>query len=295
MASFASYDLGAVLHPRPTFDALLTDPRRLKFGLLAMVINAVLYTLVYVFLYIGGGAPSTFKPWLAIPADVYYRYDRFILAPSMFGCWILAAGVAQLLSKPFKGRGTFENNLSVFGFAIGIASLASLGHGLTDSFLGAVGLLDLRWYETALNSATIWRTILWILIRAFAGPVPGALPEGCWRFAKASPASRDHRGSAVLPRLPDRLPGLQSIILMRVAVAQGGVVPPKWSVLSRPLRIGRAGVRPASTTSLPRGSEARSLEGPEQTPLCRSSPQSAQPIPTILCAFVSLRLTCTGA
>jgi hypothetical protein len=161
--SFGSYYIGTLRHPRRTFDTLRADPRRLKFGLLAMVINAVLYTLVYVFLYMGGGAPSTFKPWMAIPADVYYRYDRFILAPSMFGCWILSAGLAQLLSKSFKGRGTFEDNLSVFGFAIGIASLASLAHDLTDSFLGAIGLLDLRWYETALNSPTIWRTILWIL------------------------------------------------------------------------------------------------------------------------------------
>lgn len=163
MTSFGSYYLGAVLRPRRTFDALLTDPRRLKFGALAMVINAILYTLVYVFLYIGGSAPSTFKPWLAIPSEVYYRYDRFILAPSMFACWILAAGVAQLLGKLFKGRGSFEDNLSVFGFAIGIASLASLAHDLTDSFLGAIGLLDLRWYEVALNTPTIWRTILWIL------------------------------------------------------------------------------------------------------------------------------------
>jgi hypothetical protein len=163
MDSFKSYYFGTLLHPRRTFDALMADPRRLRFGLLAMAINAVLYTFVYIFLTIGGGAPSTLTPLLSIPKDVYYRYDRFILAPSMFGAWILAGGVAHLLSKLFSGKGSFDDTLSAFGFAIGIPSLFSLLHDLPDSFLGAVGLLDLKWYEVALNSPTIWRAILWTL------------------------------------------------------------------------------------------------------------------------------------
>ena len=160
--SFGSYYLGALLRPRRTFDLLMMDSRRLKFGALAVAISAALYTLVYVFLTIGGGAPSAFKPFLAIPVDVYYSYDRFIVAPSMFACWILAAGVAQLLSHLFSGRGAFEDMLSALGFAIAIALLISMLHDLPESFLGAVGLLDFRWYEAALNSPTIWRVILWI-------------------------------------------------------------------------------------------------------------------------------------
>ena len=64
MNSLGSYYLGSRLRPRRTFDALLADPRRLRFGLLAVAINAVLYPLVYVFLTMRGGAPSTFTPWL---------------------------------------------------------------------------------------------------------------------------------------------------------------------------------------------------------------------------------------
>jgi hypothetical protein len=160
LRSFANYYIGTIIRPRRTFDALLADDRRLRFGVLALAINAVLYTLVYVFLVAGGGAPSSFTPWLAIPLDVYYFYNRFFLAPTMVMCWILAAGVAQLLSHLFKGQGSFEDMLSVFGFSISIACLASLAHDLPDSFLGAIGLLDLRAYEVALNSPTIWRAIL---------------------------------------------------------------------------------------------------------------------------------------
>jgi hypothetical protein len=159
--SFKNYYLGAFLHPRRTFDLLLMDARRLKFGLLAISINAVLYTFVYIFLTIAGGAPSSFEPWLAVPKDVYYYYNQFWLAPSMYGCWILAAGVAHLLSRLVSGKGNFEDTLSVFGFGVTIATFFALLHDLTDTFLGAIGVLDLRWYEVALNSPTIWRTILW--------------------------------------------------------------------------------------------------------------------------------------
>jgi hypothetical protein len=37
----------------------------------------------------------------------------------------------------------------------------SLFHDLPDTFLGAVGIINLGEYEVALNSSTIWRTILW--------------------------------------------------------------------------------------------------------------------------------------
>jgi hypothetical protein len=158
--SFKDYYFGTIFRPRKTFEALMADSRRLKFGLVALLLNAFLYTLVYVFLTIGGGAPSSFTPFLAIPKDVYYFYDQFILLPSMFLCWIAAAGTAQLLSHLVSGKGSFEDTLSVLGFAIFIACLASLLHDLPDSFLGAIGLLDQREYEIALSSPTIWRVIL---------------------------------------------------------------------------------------------------------------------------------------
>src|SRR5690349_20317072 len=141
-ATFKDYFLGTLLHPDKTFDLLMSDTRRLKLGLSAISLNALAYTLVYIFLTMGGGAPSSIAPWLAIPKVVYYFYNRFILAPSMFGCWILAAGVAHLLSRLFSGRGSFEDTLSSFGFGITIATFIALLHDLTDSFLGAIGLLD---------------------------------------------------------------------------------------------------------------------------------------------------------
>ena len=200
MKTFGDYFTGTLLHPRRTFEALLTDERRLRFGLYAISINAILYTLVYIFLWHGGGAPSTFTPWLAVPKDVYYFYNQFWLAPSMFGCWILAAGVAHLLSRLFAGRGSFEDTLSLFGFGITIATLFALLHDLTDSFLVAIGLLDARWYEVQLNSPTIWRAILLTLYSVALILLYVLLTEGVF-------------ASQRIKRIPGILIGLVSFIV----------------------------------------------------------------------------------
>jgi hypothetical protein len=142
------------------FDELMEDKRALRYGALSLLICAILYTLVYVFLIFGGGKP--FEPWLKIPVDVYYRFNVFFLAPSMFMGWILAGGVVHLLGLITHHEGSFEKTLAVLGFGIGIASWTTGLHDVLTSFLGAVGVIDQNQYEVALNSPTIWRTILWI-------------------------------------------------------------------------------------------------------------------------------------
>ena len=107
--------------------------------------------------------PSSFTPWLAIPADVYYRYNIFFAAPSMFMSWILAASVVHLLARLFSGAGSFEGTLSVMGFGVSIATWASGIHDFTDAALAALGVINAREYELALNTPTFWRGLLWTL------------------------------------------------------------------------------------------------------------------------------------
>ena len=146
--------------PGKAFTALIADENRLAFSLKALLLTAILYTFVYVFLIFGGGQP--FKPWLNIPMEAYYKYNVFFVAPSMFMGWILAAGVVQLLAKFWKGIGSFEDNLSVLAIGISIASWATLVHDLLTSFLGAIHVINQHEYEIMLNTPTVWRTLLWI-------------------------------------------------------------------------------------------------------------------------------------
>ncbi len=163
--SFLKYYIGVVVKPNSTLEELITDDRKLKFGFYSVLITAILYTFVYVFLIFGGGQP--FKPWLDIPLETYYRYNVFFCAPSMFLGWILAVGVIHTLSRLITSNGTFEQSLAGFGFGIGIASWTTGIHDLLTSFLGAIHVINQHDYEIALNSPTIWRTLLWIQMIAY--------------------------------------------------------------------------------------------------------------------------------
>lgn len=116
---------------------------------------------MYVMLAAGGGAPSSFEPWLAISKEHYYRYNVFLLAPSMFICWILATGVVQLLARPLGGVGSFEDTAAALGVSVWVASWATLGHDLVMSFLSMVHVIDAAEHEVAMNSPTIFRTLIW--------------------------------------------------------------------------------------------------------------------------------------
>ncbi len=139
----------------------MADPRRLKFGIYFITIPAVLYIFVYIFLNHGGGAPSVFTPWLNIPKEVYYFYNRFLTAPSFYIAWILAAGVVQLFSKTFNSKGTFEDTLAALGLGTAVAMWGTMLHDLVMSFLGAIRVISLTQHEIDMNSPTIWRTVIW--------------------------------------------------------------------------------------------------------------------------------------
>jgi hypothetical protein len=150
------------LRPQRTFNALLGDKKHYAYGFLFMLIPVCGYTLMYVFLTIGNGAPSVFTPWLNIPKENYYAVNRFLLAPSMIISWFMAAAVVQVLSRWAKGTGTFEQTLALLGLSISVAMWGTLVHDLVMSFLSSVRVIDAREHEIAMNSPTIWRTLLWI-------------------------------------------------------------------------------------------------------------------------------------
>jgi hypothetical protein len=161
--SFTSYYLAYFPGPGRTFASLMKDSRRVRLAASAVLIPAVGYTVMYLCAWIAGGAPSVLKPWLAIPIEQYFKYDIFIVAPSMFMCWVLASGVIQLLVRLVSSTGSFEDTAAALGFGIGVATWASLIHDLTDAVLSALGIIDMRAYEAALNGPTFWRALLWTL------------------------------------------------------------------------------------------------------------------------------------
>jgi len=151
-----------VFKPRKTFEELIIKDNLYKRSLVFISIPIVCYSLMYIFLTIANGAPSTLTPWLNISKENYYSINRFLLAPSMIICWFTATSFIQVISRLLGGAGTFEQTLSTISLSISIAMWGALIHDLPMSFLSAVGVIDASQHEIAMNSPTIFRTILWI-------------------------------------------------------------------------------------------------------------------------------------
>lgn len=163
--SFLALYALAFVRPRRAMAALLDEPRRLRWGSYGVAVAIATYTLVYFFLSQNGGRPTAFTPWLAIPPEVYYRYNLVLHAPSVVLAWIAAAGFAQLAAGALGRRGTFEDTLAMFGLAIGVASWTTGLHDLVTTFLGYLGRLDQRAYEDAMSApGTGAHRLIWSLM-----------------------------------------------------------------------------------------------------------------------------------
>ena len=152
--------LGMFIKPGRTFELIINHDQKLKFGFLAFLFPSLGYTLFYIMAWFAGGAPSTFKPWLALPIENYFKYDIFLTFPGYYLSWIGAAGTVFLLSRLWKGTGSFENTLVIIAFGLGVATWSSMFHDLTDAFLSVIGVIDMKEYERLLNEPTFWRYLL---------------------------------------------------------------------------------------------------------------------------------------
>lgn len=166
MNPFLKNYLDSFYRPSTAFRSVLKG-NHFRNGFLYMLIPLTLYTLMYVFLAIGKGAPSTFTPWLNISREHYYFYNQFLVAPSMVLAWFVAAAYVQVVSRALHGQGTFESTLSLLGLSISVAMWTTLLHDLAMSFSSAIQLIDAKEHEIAMNSPTVWRTILWIYMGAY--------------------------------------------------------------------------------------------------------------------------------
>ena len=146
--------------PQSTFRLIFESNSSLKFGFFAILVPAVGYTIFYIMAYFAGGSPSTFKPWLALPIENYFKYDIFLTLPGYYLSWLGASGTIYLLSGLMNGQSKFDNVLAIIGFGIGIATWSSLFHDLTDAFLSVIGVIEMREYERLLNEPTFWRGLL---------------------------------------------------------------------------------------------------------------------------------------
>lgn len=162
MKTFISNYFQTVYKPQKTFEDLIIKDNIYKLSFAYISMPIICYSLLYIFLTMAKGAPSTLTPWLNISKENYYSINRFLLAPSMIICWFTATSFIQIVSRLLGSAGTFEQTLVTIALSISIAMWGALIHDLPMSFLSAIGVINASQHEIAMNSPTIFRTILWI-------------------------------------------------------------------------------------------------------------------------------------
>lgn len=145
--TFWNYFSGTVISPYKTFNCLLADPRQLVHGIKAMLLIGALYTLTVIGLAVVR-ADITVPALIVIPADEYYFWEIFFALPVFMIGWVLAAGLVQLLSKPFKATGMFDGTLAVLAFALTIPSFVTWIPETVGTILFLLGVMTQKeWLE----------------------------------------------------------------------------------------------------------------------------------------------------
>ena len=152
----------AFTSPASAIRTLADHPQAASLGIRFMLIPIIAYTLMYVFLVIGNGAPSVFTPWLNISKEDYYWWNRFLLAPSMLLAWATVSVFIHFLARSAEKKISFDSTFAAIGLSISVAMWGGLIHDLPMSFFSAIGVIDAHQHEIDMNSPTIWRTFLWI-------------------------------------------------------------------------------------------------------------------------------------
>ncbi len=157
------------VHPLTSIGETASSGTVFRDGFLCMLCPAIGYQLMYIMLAKAGGAPSTFTPWLAIPKEVYYLANRFLIVPSLLLCWFFASAVLHSMLYALSGRGSFESVLGSLGHAVAVSMSFTLVHDLAMSLASVTGIIDPTAHEVAMNSPGIWRNILWLSFALYVG------------------------------------------------------------------------------------------------------------------------------
>ncbi|NIM90658.1 MAG: hypothetical protein GTO17_06880 [Candidatus Aminicenantes bacterium] len=150
-----------MIRPRQSFIQLREDPKALGQGLKAILLIGGLYTFTVTGLALVDAeimAPGVLK----IPGEAYYFWEIFFTLPVMISGWILAAGIIQLLSRAFQGRGTFEVTLALLGFAITLPMFMTWIPETIGTIIFLTGLATHEQWVTLATETSFGKVFNWV-------------------------------------------------------------------------------------------------------------------------------------
>ncbi len=144
---------------------LASNPRAAFVGFKHIFILAVLYELAFV-LWALGDATVTMPAFLKIPEDRYYYYELIFAIPVFLFVWILAGGIAYVLSKALGGSGSYDSILGGFGIAALISAYFTLIPDFIQGTLWTTGWVPFNEYQDATSHGPLL-VVVWGYILAY--------------------------------------------------------------------------------------------------------------------------------
>jgi hypothetical protein len=144
---------------------LASDPNAAFVGLKHVLLLAVLYEVV-ILLWALGGATPTLPAFLKIPEDQYYYYELLFVIPLILIVWLLAAGIAYVISKALGGYGSFDTILGGFGITALVSSYFALIPDFIQGVLWTTGWVPFAEYQEA-TSRGLLVVLVWGYILAY--------------------------------------------------------------------------------------------------------------------------------
>jgi hypothetical protein len=144
---------------------LATNPRAMFLGLRNVLAMAVLYEIA-ILLWALGSDGVTLPAFLRIPEENYYFYELGFLIPMFIVTWLLASGIAYVLSRVLNGNGSFDAILGGFGVSMAISFYFSLIPDIIQGVLWTTGWVPFHEY-LEITSKGIALVIVWTYLLAW--------------------------------------------------------------------------------------------------------------------------------
>jgi len=119
------YFTAPVFRPRAAMQALIEDRYRVAYALLIYLFLGVLYTFTVQMAYARGFGAQV-RPFLAIPAERYYFWQRFYQIPLFLVAFIVFSGTTRLMALAFRGTGSFESAFALCAVAMTLPMLLTM-------------------------------------------------------------------------------------------------------------------------------------------------------------------------
>ena len=151
--------------PSEAASQLVTNQKAMLIGFRNVLAMAILYWGA-ILLWALGSEGVTLPPFLRIPEDQYYFYELIFLIPMFIVTWLLASGIAYVMSKVLGGSGPFDAILGGFGLSMAISFYFSLIPDYIQGILWTTGLVPFYEY-LELTSSGLPLLIVWTYLTAW--------------------------------------------------------------------------------------------------------------------------------